>query len=46
MGLGLLLGLEVLEEMLVLLALAVEEDVFIALAAPVVVFEIGESLPA
>jgi len=46
LGLGLLLGLEVLEKVLVLLTLAVEEHVIITFAALVVIFEICESFPA
>ena len=46
MRLSLLLGLEVLKEVLVLLPLTVEEHIFITLAAPVVVLEISESFPA
>ena len=46
MRFSLLLGLNVLQEVLVLLALTVEKHILIALAAPVVILEIGESFPA
>lgn len=46
MNLPLLLGLEVLQEVLVLLPLAIEKHIVIAFAAPVVVLEISESFPA
>lgn len=46
MRFSLLLGLSVLQEVLVLLSLTVEKHILIALAATVVILEIGESFPA